>query len=164
MKQFAFLCLFGGILLSGYSQVFQPEVFAAGGDYSQNNQAHLSWTVGEALVTSVSNSGNQLDQGFQQAQLYVTALDQEWANSLAIQIFPNPFQEAVEVAFGDNLSASVTLRIINPEGREVLREEIPSGVKSHFVNLGYLPDGIFVVELFYDEYSAPVWYRIQKSH
>jgi hypothetical protein len=59
---FTFLAL----SLSASGQMASPEVIASGGDYFQNDNISLSFTVGETITETFSNGDVTLTQGFQQ--------------------------------------------------------------------------------------------------
>ncbi|RLD52070.1 MAG: hypothetical protein DRJ05_17775, partial [Bacteroidetes bacterium] len=66
MKKFSIILI--GVLLSIVvtAQSISPEVIASSGDYYENANASLSWTLGEIATETYSAGGTILTQGFQQ--------------------------------------------------------------------------------------------------
>lgn len=51
------------------AQSLDPEVISSSGEYFENNNASLSWTLGETVTETFANGNIVLTQGFQQAVL-----------------------------------------------------------------------------------------------
>lgn len=58
--------IFIGINAAIFSQKLTPSVVASGGNFTANNSYSLSYTIGEANVTTLKAPTNILTQGFQQ--------------------------------------------------------------------------------------------------
>lgn len=85
--------LFSCFLLLGsssWAQDLAPQVLAStGGSATTSAGVQLSWTVGEPLSTTVSNSTNTLTQGFHQTNLLLSTLSEQ-AQAVKLNLFPNP--------------------------------------------------------------------------
>lgn len=57
------------ILLFVQGQTISPEVIASAGDYFENGNGSLSWTLGELATETYSNGNITLTQGFQQSYM-----------------------------------------------------------------------------------------------
>ncbi|MBC8488731.1 MAG: hypothetical protein H8D45_22130 [Bacteroidetes bacterium] len=66
MKKFSIIMIGGLLSFAVAAQSLSPEVIASSGDYYENANASLSWTLGEIATETYSNASNILTQGFQQ--------------------------------------------------------------------------------------------------
>jgi len=80
------------------------EVISSGGDYYENADISVSWTIGEPITETISNSSNILTQGFHQSKLTVS-----------ISLFPNPTQDFVNLKVGDY--ANLTFQLYSFNGK-----------------------------------------------
>lgn len=73
-------------------------VLASGGHDFKNGQIHLSATIGEVLVTTLSNEGLILTQGFQQAEKEDFTSSYQSPDLIeSLTTFPNPASERIYV-------------------------------------------------------------------
>lgn len=95
LKFYVMLCL----LLS--MKVTAQQVIANAGEFWNNSEGSLSWTIGEVVTETVTVTGYHLTQGFQQIQEgYLILSDNLFSND--ITIFPNPFSSEVKIQTIDN--------------------------------------------------------------
>lgn len=66
MKKLLILFTLIGLTVLIYGQSLNPEVISTSGDYFENSNASLSWTLGETVTETFENSNFFLTQGFQQ--------------------------------------------------------------------------------------------------
>jgi hypothetical protein len=66
MKKFSIIIIGGLLSFAVAAQSLSPEVIASSGDYYENANASLSWTLGEIATETYSAGGSILTQGFQQ--------------------------------------------------------------------------------------------------
>jgi len=66
MKKFSIIIIGGLLSFAVAAQSLSPEVIASSGDYYENANASLSWTLGEIATETYSGGSNILTQGFQQ--------------------------------------------------------------------------------------------------
>ena len=66
MKKISIIIIGGLLSFAVTAQSLSPEVIASSGDYYENANASLSWTLGEISTETYSAGGNILTQGFQQ--------------------------------------------------------------------------------------------------
>lgn len=99
-----FLLFFNIVFLQTvYSQTLHLETIVAGGDYFEQPNGSVSFTMGEGATETYTASGNTLTQGFQQSNFNITAIDENDATSTTISVYPNPASEMVNIVFNNNL-------------------------------------------------------------
>jgi hypothetical protein len=93
MKQFLFL--FGICLATvAMGQVEKDrDVISAGGDNMANGSLSLSWTLGEPMVESLSESNLTLCQGFHQGGCEIVGVTEVLA--FPVKVYPNPTTDEV---------------------------------------------------------------------
>jgi hypothetical protein len=74
--------------LSGQS--INPEVTSSAGGFFQGTNASLSWTIGECVIETFSNTNYILTQGFQQSYAEVSTLVETPEFDFDISVYPNP--------------------------------------------------------------------------
>jgi len=85
-----------------YAQTLERTVVGSAGQEQKNSSLNISFTVGEAAITTSKKSSLTITQGFQQSSNEeegkdTTSIQEKLANSLQISLFPNPTQEWVNV-------------------------------------------------------------------
>lgn len=111
------LCLWSP--LAAQINDLNQQVFASSGDSAEGGGVHLSWTIGEAIVTTEAGGGITLQQGFQQGLDDVSAgwpvrLD-EVDLALPVEVYPNPVRNHVWIETGE--AANLTLEVYDLQGR-----------------------------------------------
>ena len=81
------------ISVTGYSQDIQQQVIASAGDQYNNASASVSWTVGETVTATLTNSSIHLTQGFQQGNLTVSSLVEQDMLDFSLKVYPNPVMD-----------------------------------------------------------------------
>ncbi len=94
-------CVMIAFLLSGIT-VYAQEVVSTAGCYGETSSGSLSWTVGEAVVETITDGSNSLTQGFQQSRLVVTAIHELPGLDFTISVFPNPASDFLTVKVEKN--------------------------------------------------------------
>ncbi|MCB0628301.1 MAG: T9SS type A sorting domain-containing protein [Saprospiraceae bacterium] len=98
--------LFGNML---HAQSLERQVIASTGSSVQNAGLQLDYTVGEVVVTTLTNTDLQLTQGFHQGQLMTTGLD-GLPTRIDYRIYPNPVTATLWVSMeGPEFDYIITL-------------------------------------------------------
>lgn len=111
------LSLFG--VLKAQSQSVMPQVTAAAGGQGQTAQHSLNWTVGESVITTVSNGSNTLTQGFHQPGLTVVTIPDNNNLNGVILHYPNPVAEELVLDLSKLTFNSAICRIYDANGKLV---------------------------------------------
>jgi len=96
-----------------FAQTNTLQVIGSAGNTATSGNTQLTWTIGEPIVTTATNTSNLLTQGFNQGTLIITAIDE--LKNLSVSIQPNPTSDFAIIKLDDqNLSnAQYTLTDIN---------------------------------------------------
>lgn len=116
-----FAALAMALSLPARSQVLVRQVVASSGGSGTASGISFEYTIGEAVVTTVTNGVDMLSQGFNQPE--VIPLPGQGVNPLInALLFPNPAATASKLQFDLLSPASVTLLVINSAGQVMYQE------------------------------------------
>ncbi len=117
--------LLGLALISSSISIAQsvtPDVTASAGAHFAIPSIQISWTLGETITQTLSNSSAQLTQGFQQSNISVVGIS-DYDFSYSVEAFPNPTIDVVRIKLSDNFTEG-RLSIIDPTGKIIHKKEI----------------------------------------
>lgn len=132
------------------AQTLGRQVVAAGGKTTATPALSLSWTVGEAIVGLANGAGLSINQGFQQSETPITALDEvsDFSKTLALRVYPNPTTGLLHLERLSDPNAAWRIRLFSAEGRELAFNPImPVGTTLLSVNLSSLPAGQYFLHI-----------------
>ena len=104
------------------AQSVSPEVMATAGAHFAIPSIQISWTLGEPITQTLTNSSAQLTQGFQQSNISVVGTS-DYDFSYSVSAFPNPTIDVVRIVLSDNVSEG-SLSIVDPTGKTILVKDI----------------------------------------
>lgn len=132
--------LIGIMSLAGYSQ----QVVTTSGDFFATSDVQVSWTLGEIMTATFSDTDVQLTQGEQQS-LFIYASVNENDNLPDISVYPNPFINAFTIQSSGEPHRYV---IHSATGQEILSGTIQSS--QDLVDLGEIASGIYYIRIYSD--------------
>lgn len=120
------------------------EVVSSGGKTQTEADYELSWTVGEAVIATVSDNSNTLTQGFHQSKLTVTAIDELPFTDIGLNVYPNPTQDFVNIHFS-KLIGQPAYSLFDLNGKLLEQKNITSNdIK---LNVSQLAEGSYLLKL-----------------
>ena len=143
-----------------YCQSLNPTVIATAGSFYANANNSVSWTIGECIPETFSDSNNKLTQGFQQGIYEIkTAIDYT-ENVLKVNLYPNPATDFVNLEILTQNKKDFTFRLFDAYGKCLKNEKIAT-VKSEINLIGY-SGGIFILNVFENENKLLKSFKIIK--
>ncbi len=105
----------------GYAQSIAPQSVNSGGSKMTQANGSLSFTVGELLILSQTDSqGNTLGSGFSSGATLTTLSIQETNTSvLDVKVFPNPTSELINIKINYSRIDQILIIITDMQGKEV---------------------------------------------
>jgi hypothetical protein len=76
--------------LYGYSQNTDQHVIATAGNYAENGDYKISWTLGETVISTAGGGNYILTQGFQQSNWDIVDIEEVADFTHEIRLYPNP--------------------------------------------------------------------------
>lgn len=118
------IALLGAAMLLGtisYAQSIAPQSVNSGGTKMTQANGSLSFTVGELVVLSQTDSdGNTLGGGFTAgATLTTLSIQEADASVLDVKVFPNPTSELINIQINHSNINQVVVTITDLQGKEV---------------------------------------------
>ena len=142
----------GAALLMGtmsYAQSIAPQSVNSGGTKMTQANGSLSFTVGELVVLSQTDSqGNTLGGGFTAGATLTTVSIQETdASVLDVKVFPNPTTELVNIQINHSTLDQVLVTITDLQGKEVYSAKYAGISNVIGINTASYSTGTYVLSL-----------------
>lgn len=137
--------LFIFIQLSAFAQVAFPEVISSFGGTAQNASVHLTFTLGEPLYETATNSFSILTQGFNQISSKATDVNELQTTNLTILAYPNPTSNILNLTIHADKFNGCDLLIMDIQGRTLMSQNIKSVHEP--INLAAFSAGIYFLKL-----------------
>lgn len=147
-------------LCSSATGIFAQEAISSAGKQTKNSSAQLSWTIGEPIVETVSNSSNELTQGLHQTYLEVTAIGEVQQSDYSIAAFPNPATEYVEITVERDSPQSLSFQLFDSNGRLLLEETIKNN--RAVVNTAELVPAVYFITIKENQNSIQTFQILKK--
>jgi hypothetical protein len=132
------------------SQQLHPDVLASAGtqQFSTNNQAYLSFTVGEVAIETLTQPGISYGQGFHQGSKAIVSTNDPAFENWNLLVYPNPAGNFLYVHFespesGRDLHAGVW----NLLGQQLITDLVLPDRVASSIELGTLPAGAYLLKL-----------------
>lgn len=138
-----------------YGQVKQMDVIATAGGFAVNESAGitLSWTLGEPIIATLSNSEQSLllTQGFQQGSLLGTGIDIPVSSTQQVSVYPNPASSKATISLKDLTTSSIEITIYSLTGAIVLyhkqAEPISSQLTEIPLQISHFKPGLYLIRV-----------------
>jgi hypothetical protein len=161
------IALLGAAMLMGtmsYAQSIAPQSVNSGGTKMSQANGSLSFTVGELVVLSQTDSqGNTLGGGFTAGATLTTASIQEAdASVLDVKVFPNPTTELVHIQINHSTLEQVVVTITDLQGKEMYSGKYAGISNVIGINTASYAAGTYVLSLKNLNYQVLGTYKIIK--
>ena len=146
------IALLGAAMLMGtisFAQSIAPQSVNSGGTKMSQANGSLSFTVGELVVLSQTDSqGNTLGGGFTAGATSTTVSIQETdASILDVKVYPNPTSELVNIQINHSTLDQVVVIITDLQGKEVYSGKYAGISNVIGINTASYATGTYVLSL-----------------
>ena len=100
------------IIFTAKAQQTSPEIISTSGNYDYNANNSISWTIGELVIETESNSNNTLTQGFHQTNYIITDMEDSELD-YQVSVYPNPTTNHVFVKMNNTEDFHIYLYDLN---------------------------------------------------
>ena len=145
------------------AQSISPEVVASAGDYYENGNGSLSWTLGEIATETYSNGSVILTQGFQQSTYSITFIEEKQNNDFNISVYPNPTSDYINIEFDIKNKSDVLIQLCDINGRILLNETINSTENNKQYDFNIFSTGMYFLRISSEKDNYSETYKIQKK-
>jgi len=104
---------------SGAQITLAPTVIASAGDYYENGNISISWTLGEIAVSTLYSDNLVLTQGFQQPFTIGTSINLNNVVDWNIKAYPNPVETELKIQFELTKTNDFWIEIQDVTGRVI---------------------------------------------
>ena len=126
--------------------VHAQEVTSASGNYDENNDLSISWTLGEVVINSFTADNTTLTQGFHQPVILVTSVNDFTQSADKVTAFPNPATELVFLKVNNINDSKLRYEIYNQEGELIAQKEFSSETTE--ISFRKLIPATYIIEVF----------------
>lgn len=148
----------------GQEVQLSPSVIASAGGFAEADQISLSWTLGELAVTTLTNNGITLTQGFQQGYLPGTGFK---VNPILwnVKAYPNPVRNDLFLEFNMPESEDFLIELQDVTGRLQMQKESKEVMSGDIItiNMSAYNSGIYFLRLSTSDRSQVRVYNISKE-
>lgn len=132
--------------LNCFGQNQTSQIIAASGDEFKSSDISLSWTLGETITKTNSNSSNMLTQGFHQTKIIITSIDDLPELKFAVTAFPNPTSDFVFLKIEIQDVKNLQYQLTDSKGTTLIRKKISSSTEE--IDVHNFSSGIYLLEVF----------------
>lgn len=144
------------------AQSISPEVIASAGEYYSNVNGSISWTLGEPMGETYSQTNNIITQGFQQPTDFGTRVIV--GDPVNAEVYPNPTADIVNLQFGDNTNGQYVIEVFNTLGQQLKTSTFNATPSSKAtVSLFDYSDGIYFITVRKTDGTESSTFRITKN-
>ncbi|MBN2730348.1 MAG: T9SS type A sorting domain-containing protein [Bacteroidales bacterium] len=128
------------------------ELVSNSGAYFSNSSGSLAWSVGEAVIATISDGTDTLTQGFHQSKFIFTDISESQLEGISVSVFPNPTTEniSIEIESADLKGFSYTL--LDQHGKLLRNKEITDKITE--VDMLNHPAATYFVSVYKDGISV----------
>lgn len=143
------------------AQSISPQVIASAGTHYSNGSAQLSWTVGEPVITTVSNGNNIITQGFHQTLLNITSVEEQSVAGVNVTVFPNPTSELVNINLVNNLK-DLQLDLYDMAGKLLQARKIGAAEGNVQISMTDYARANYLLRIYAIDGSVNYTYKVEK--
>ncbi|MBL7827894.1 MAG: T9SS type A sorting domain-containing protein [Saprospiraceae bacterium] len=153
-RLFTLLFLSFPFLAFSQSYALLNQVVASGGGSGAQGNYDIVWTIGEPVITTVSNQQHMLTQGFHQPNLLASV--STWDLNLTafnFEVYPNPTTDFLNLTYKLQPENKLSFQVFNAAGRAYGPIESLTSVGTHTLDCINWPAGVYYLMVF-DQKSA----------
>jgi len=130
----------------GYAQpTLSPSVIGSAGKESTNSNYRLAWNIGETVVTTISNTTNTLNQGFEQPEyLYNVGITPK-GEKVTYSLYPNPAADFIRLQIEKMPSEILAATLFNATGQAIYTQKV-NDLHTEISLLAF-PAGVYQLQL-----------------
>jgi len=134
-------CIIAGCINSTAQEVITP---SAG--YFETPSMSLNWTIGETAVETYINDDIILTQGFNQANIIITGITEEFLSDISISFYPNPVKDIFTIKTESGQMTQLTAEVYDLAGAKLISENINQGNTQ--INTERLTTSVYILKIY----------------
>lgn len=134
------------------SIVNAQEAVVSAGNYHENENKSISWTLGEVAIETFVAGDLILTQGFHQPTITVVSVEDFPGFDLKVQVYPNPATELLNVYLEYGNYENVTFGLYDMSGRLMVSDKMKNEMQQ--ISFSAYPSGIYFLRMTIDGREA----------
>ena len=135
--------------LFGFGTAKAQQVVTSAGDFHENAEGSISYTIGEPVTETITSTNAVLTQGFQQGNLKITVIQDITEPGFQITVFPNPATEFVIIQTETEHDLSMKCVLYDIKGDVLLQKQL-EGNETSIPMESYTPS-IYLLKIFVEK-------------
>jgi len=152
--------IFSYVQITGQLTAEQYILSTSGSQGAFLNNHSMSWTMGEMLIETGTQSDHKFTQGFHQPILKLTTI-QDLQVDLLLEIYPNPATEQLNIQL-ENFEPGYSFQLYDALGKLLLTEPLLSSNK--VIPFNSYSTGLYFLVFTKGDNEKLKTFKIQKSH
>ena len=145
------------------AQSIAPEINATSGGHYTGTNAQLSFTIGEPVIETVSNTNNIITQGFHQTSYDITSIKENQDMGYNISVFPNPVGNTLQISISGNVdNSNLKIELMDITGKILINEKVAGAIITHQLNMREYATGSYFLRITNEKEQLINSYKIQK--
>jgi len=129
--------------IAAYGSVcMAQEVVSSGGESYTNSSGQIDYTIGETIIETISDSANQLTQGFHQPVIQITEIGDHSSDTDMI-VFPNPTNGSVTIQL-DQIPIGLNYLLFDAAGKLVMSNKVIQ--RESLIDMKSLSSGRYILK------------------
>ena len=154
------VCFSSSLLLNAQS-IERQVISGSGASYTAGNIS-IDQTVGEAVISTASNSNIIITQGFHQPENSVTISIPETDRMVDLKVYPNPTNDQIFLNITKVEAESLKLRMIDLNGKMLLNKANISPIGNiQTLDMSAFAAGTYFLLIYDEEGSAVEQFKIE---
>ena len=145
-----FILLF--ICFNSSAIIQAQELISNGGGHYSNSSGSLSWSVGEAVIATISGGTDTLTQGFHQSKFLFTDISESRIEGVSVNVFPNPTADDISIEIESTDFEGFSYTLLDQNGKLLQNKEITDKITE--VNMLNHPAATYFVSVYKDGISV----------
>ena len=148
-----------GMFITGtfFGQSIDPSVIASGGNYVENGNMTVSYTIGQTVTATMEN-GNIITQGFQQDSYTIVEIPEQSSQDFSVTIYPVPATNKITIEFNSSFKDQAQMSIIDELGRFITEKTLTNQINT--IDISNLSESYYFLKINYQGNFKT--YKIQK--
>jgi hypothetical protein len=144
----------------GFSQTHTPEVYATSGGYYTSTNCSLSWTLGESVIETYSNTNNIFTQGFQQSSYFITSVKENINDAFPFSVYPNPTNSFINICYESTELKKLKADLMDITGKLLHSETFQNNLQ---LNLSGYTSSLYFIRIFDENNNSVKTFKITKT-
>lgn len=152
--------LFATLIVFANAQTTTPEVISSAGDYFENSNLSVSWTIGEPITETHTAGTATITQGFHQGLYTIIAVEEQIPQGIIVNVYPNPTTDYVNVEIKNQNSNNFHIYLYDELGKLLISNRYENIMQ---INISEYAKATYFLKILNTENNTINSYKILKK-